>query len=68
MNEMILTIYGKTHVFQDKSLKTLAKHAISILAEINDQHALKAIKMLKINRFFFRIDPDSKISCSITKL
>ena len=68
MNEMILTVYGKVYVFQDKSLKTLAKQATSILMEVNDQHSLKAIKMLKINRFFFRIDPDAKISCSITKL
>ncbi len=68
MNELILIVYGEQYVFQDKSLKVLAKHAIQVLEKVETGHAKQAIKLLKISRFFFRIDPDAKISCSLTKL
>lgn len=63
--EMQIKTATNKKIFIGEKMKPLAKEAIEMLAQENCSDYNAAIKMLKNNRFFFRI---GTVECSLNKI
>lgn len=66
--EIKLKVFAVEHVFIGNSLKSLSKQVIEVLEQDRNRWSDQAIKFVKNQRLFFRIDRDAKISCELNKL
>lgn len=66
--KVTLNVFGKEHILIDDSLKTLGKKVQEILEETPNQWSAQAIKFVRQQRFFFRIDRGTKITCEMDKI
>lgn len=66
--EIKLKVFDKHHVFVGDSLKALSKQVIEVLEKDRNRWSDQAIKFVRNQRLFFRIDRDAKISCEMNKL
>ena len=66
--EIKLKVFNEHHVFVGDSLKALSKQVIDVLEQDRNKWSDQAIKFVKQQRLFFRIDRDAKISCEMNKL
>ena len=66
--EIKLKVFDKHHVFVGDSLKALSKQVLDVLDQDHNKWSKQAIKFVKQQRLFFRIDRDVKISCEMNKL
>jgi hypothetical protein len=66
--KVILNVFGTEHILVDSSLKVLGKQVIEILEQTQNQWSAQAIKFVRQQRFFFRIDRGSKITCEMSKI
>ena len=66
--EIKLKVFDKHHVFVGDSLKALSKQVIEVLEKDHNKWSDQAIKFVRNQRLFFRIDRDAKIVCEMNKL
>lgn len=66
--KVIINVFGTEHILVDPSLKVLGKQVIEILEQTQNQWSAQAIKFVRQQRFFFRIDRGSKITCEMSKI
>lgn len=66
--EIKLKIFAVEHIFVGDSLKMLSKQVIEVLEKDRNKWSDQAIKFVRNQRLFFRIDRDAKISCEMNKL
>lgn len=66
--EIKLKVFNEQHVFVGDSLKALSKQVLDVLDQDHNKWSDQAIKFVKQQRLFFRIDRDVKISCEMNKL
>lgn len=66
--EIKLKVFAVEHVFIGDSLKSLSKQVIEVLEQDRNRWSDQAIKFVRSQRLFFRIDRDAKISCEMNKL
>ena len=66
--KVTLNFFGTEHILVDESLKVLGKKVQEILEQNPNQWSAQAIKFVRQQRFFFRIDRGTKITCEMSKL
>jgi hypothetical protein len=66
--KVTLNVFGTQHILVDGSLKVLGKKVLEILEQTPNQWSAQAIKFVRQQRFFFRIDRGTKITCEMSKL
>lgn len=66
--EIKLKVFNEHHVFVGDSLKVLSKQVIEVLEKDRNKWSDQAIKFVRNQRLFFRIDRDAKIVCEMNKL
>lgn len=66
--KVTLDVFGKEHILVDESLKVLSKKVQEILEQTPNQWSAQAIKFVRQQRFFFRIDRGTKITCEMNKV
>ena len=66
--EIKLKVFNVEHIFVGDSLKMLSKQVIEVLQQDRNKWSDQAIKFVRNQRLFFRIDRDAKISCDLNKL
>lgn len=66
--EIKLKVFNEQHVFVGDSLKALSKQVIEVLEKDHNKWSDQAIKFVRNQRLFFRIDRDAKIVCEMNKL
>ena len=66
--EIKLKVFNVEHIFVGDSLKALSKQVIEVLQQDRNKWSDQAIKFVRNQRLFFRIDRDAKISCELNKL
>jgi len=63
-----LKVFDAKYVLIDDSLRTLSKQIIEILEQDRNKFSDQAIKFVKQQRLFFRIDRSHVITCEMNKL
>lgn len=66
--EIKLKVFDAKYVLTDDSLRVLSKQIIEILEQDRNKFSDQAIKFVKQQRFFFRIDRSHAITCEMNKL
>lgn len=66
--EIKLKVFDAKYVLIDDSLRVLSKQIIEILEQDRNKFSDQAIKFVKQQRLFFRIDRSHVITCEMNKL
>lgn len=66
--EIKLKVFAVEHIFVGDSLKMLSNQVIEVLEKDRNKLSDQAIKFVRNQRLFFRIDRDAKISCEMNKM
>lgn len=66
--EIKLKVFDAKYVLIGDSLRTLSKQVIEILEQDRNKFSDQAIKFVKQQRLFFRIDRSHVITCEMNKL
>lgn len=66
--EIKLKVFDAKYVLTNDSLRVLSKQAIEILEQDRNKFSDQAIKFVKQQRLFFRIDRSHAITCEMNKL
>lgn len=66
--EIKLKVFDAKYVLTNDSLRALSKQIIEILEQDRNKFSDQAIKFVKQQRLFFRIDRSHCITCELNKL